>query len=272
MINIKESNKGKFTEQANDAGMGVQEFARHVLANKDDYNSTTIKRANFARNSLKWIHKAQEGGSINTDQIGEYQLVKEKDKVWIPTFNDVINYGDFTELDYSNVYKIPNSDFHRIHNYKPNNSDDRHDKYKYVPVFKNKYGILTSKKPDTGVRDPEILNQIYEYNKKVNLLSEKYKIKKVFPQTIKGKQYKIYKDLTGDIEPDNSIKEPIFIPQERSELFFDNFGGTYAPNAKYKGERYDGGYSLDDDYLFDKDVIVSNKFGGKTKLNKKIKI
>lgn len=61
MINIKESNKGKFTEQANDAGMGVQEFARHVLANKDDYNSTTIKRANFARNSSKWIHKAQEG-------------------------------------------------------------------------------------------------------------------------------------------------------------------------------------------------------------------
>lgn len=64
MINIKESNKGKFTEQANDAGMGVQEFARHVLANKDDYNSTTIKRANFARNSSKWIHKAQEGISI----------------------------------------------------------------------------------------------------------------------------------------------------------------------------------------------------------------
>lgn len=49
-IKIKPENKGKFTAQAKRAGYGVQEFARHVLANKDKYSSATVKRANFARN------------------------------------------------------------------------------------------------------------------------------------------------------------------------------------------------------------------------------
>ena len=41
-INIKESHKGLFTQKANRAGMGVQEFASHVLANKQNYSSDTI--------------------------------------------------------------------------------------------------------------------------------------------------------------------------------------------------------------------------------------
>lgn len=53
-INIKKKNKGKFTASAKRAGMGVQEFAKHVLANKDKYSTTLIRRANFARNAKKW--------------------------------------------------------------------------------------------------------------------------------------------------------------------------------------------------------------------------
>ena len=53
-IHIKKKNRGKFTESAKRAGMGVQEYASHVLANKDKYSSTLVKRANFARNSSKW--------------------------------------------------------------------------------------------------------------------------------------------------------------------------------------------------------------------------
>ena len=49
-IHIKKANRGKFTEQANRAGMGVQEYAAHVLANKEDYPTSTVMRANFARN------------------------------------------------------------------------------------------------------------------------------------------------------------------------------------------------------------------------------
>lgn len=53
-IKIKKANRGKFTESAKRAGMGVQEYASHVLANKDKYSSTLVKRANFARNASKW--------------------------------------------------------------------------------------------------------------------------------------------------------------------------------------------------------------------------
>ena len=66
-IHIKKKNRGKFTESAKRAGMGVQEYARHILANKDKYSSTLVKRANFARNAKKFKHenggilKAQEG-------------------------------------------------------------------------------------------------------------------------------------------------------------------------------------------------------------------
>lgn len=59
-IYINPANKGKFTESANRAGMGVQEFARKVLANKEDYSATQVKRANFARNAAGW--KKQFGG------------------------------------------------------------------------------------------------------------------------------------------------------------------------------------------------------------------
>ena len=56
-IHIKKKNRGKFTESAKRAGMGVQEYARHILANKDKYSSTLVKRANFARNSKKFKHE-----------------------------------------------------------------------------------------------------------------------------------------------------------------------------------------------------------------------
>lgn len=55
-IHIKPENRGKFTAAADKAGMGVQEYARKVLANKENYSPTLVKRANFARNAAKWHH------------------------------------------------------------------------------------------------------------------------------------------------------------------------------------------------------------------------
>lgn len=76
-IHIKKKNRGKFTASAKRAGMGVQEFARHVLANKDKYSSTLVKRANFARNASKWKHSLGgymfgDGGNLYSD-IPAYQ-------------------------------------------------------------------------------------------------------------------------------------------------------------------------------------------------------
>lgn len=55
-IHIAKNKKGTFTAAATKHGMGVQEFASHVLANKDKFSSAMVKKANFARNASKWHH------------------------------------------------------------------------------------------------------------------------------------------------------------------------------------------------------------------------
>ena len=82
-INIKKKNRGKFTESANRAGMGVQEYARHVLANKDKYSSTLVKRANFARNAAGWKHA-----------LGGY--IKDKDDMYNNMLESQTHGGDFS--------------------------------------------------------------------------------------------------------------------------------------------------------------------------------
>jgi hypothetical protein len=76
-IYINPKNKGKFTKKAKAAGMGVQEFARHVLANKDDYPTSTVKQANFARNAKKWNKKkALPGAAIVMSLPGVIQGIQ----------------------------------------------------------------------------------------------------------------------------------------------------------------------------------------------------
>lgn len=70
-IHIKKSHEGRFTAKANAAGKGVQEYARQVLAHKENYPASTVKQANFARNAAKWhgdggilLRRLAEGGPI----------------------------------------------------------------------------------------------------------------------------------------------------------------------------------------------------------------
>lgn len=64
-IHIKKANRGKFTEAAKRHHMTVQQFAKHVLSNKNKskYSATMRKRANFARNAAGWSHA--EGGQLD---------------------------------------------------------------------------------------------------------------------------------------------------------------------------------------------------------------
>lgn len=62
-IYIKPENRGSFTREAQKRGLGVQEFASRVMANKDDYPSSLVKKANFARNAAHWN---AFGGELNT--------------------------------------------------------------------------------------------------------------------------------------------------------------------------------------------------------------
>lgn len=65
-IHINPANEGKFTQSAQRAGMGVQEFASHVLANREDYSPIQVKRANFAHNAASWKHA--KGGQARIGQ------------------------------------------------------------------------------------------------------------------------------------------------------------------------------------------------------------
>jgi len=59
-IEIKKKNRGKFTRWAKARGMGVQEAAKKVMANKEKYSPAVVKMANFAKNAAKF--KREEGG------------------------------------------------------------------------------------------------------------------------------------------------------------------------------------------------------------------
>ena len=120
-IMIKKENRGKFTESANRANMGVQEYARHILANKEDYSPTLIKRANFARyfggrkafggdlityggtynGGLEYINNGDThennilgGVPMGSDKDGIPNLVEENETIW----NDYV---------FSNRLKVP---------------------------------------------------------------------------------------------------------------------------------------------------------------------
>ena len=53
-IHIKKSREGRFTEKARRAGMGVQAYARKVLAKGSRASAATKRQANFARNAKRW--------------------------------------------------------------------------------------------------------------------------------------------------------------------------------------------------------------------------
>lgn len=54
---------GSFTAQAKRAGMTVAQFREKVLANKDKYSPTTVRRANLAK-TLSRMKKGQMGMSV----------------------------------------------------------------------------------------------------------------------------------------------------------------------------------------------------------------
>lgn len=66
-ISIDPSKRGTFKAQATRMHMSVQEAASHILANKEDYTPTMVKKANFAKNFAK-----EEGGEMIRRADGSY--------------------------------------------------------------------------------------------------------------------------------------------------------------------------------------------------------
>lgn len=61
-------NPGSFTKQAQSAGMSTAGFKNKVLANKGDYSTTTVRRANLA-NTLSKMRKGQDGMEAGTQDF-----------------------------------------------------------------------------------------------------------------------------------------------------------------------------------------------------------
>ena len=82
-IHIAKNKKGTFTAAATKHGMGVQEFASHVLANKDKFSPAMVKKANFARNASRWQH-AYGGplGHVFEGEGGETQQLNLPTSGW----------------------------------------------------------------------------------------------------------------------------------------------------------------------------------------------
>ena len=68
-IYIKPSKRGTFTAAAKQHGMGVQAFASKVLANKSNYSSAMVKKANFARNASRWHHALGGETKVKNDYL-----------------------------------------------------------------------------------------------------------------------------------------------------------------------------------------------------------
>ena len=98
-IHIKPSKRGTFTAAAKKHGMSVQGFARKVLANKSNYSSVMVKKANFARNASKWKHKEFGGDMTYSYILGKNNIYKLSDSrkrapygdeiIWRPTSQDL---------------------------------------------------------------------------------------------------------------------------------------------------------------------------------------
>ena len=85
-IHIAKNKRGTFTAAAKKHGMGVQEFASKVLANKEDYNPAMVNKDNFARNASKWSHAL--GGHLfvlggdNSSRVGNYTIPTSWNDEW----------------------------------------------------------------------------------------------------------------------------------------------------------------------------------------------
>ena len=121
-IEIKKENRGKFTKWAKARGMGVQEAARKVLANKEKYSTEVVKMANFARNAAKF--KKQEGGEndlsglpiVEQKDFRQGRQYKNTDRGYVDV-TDIVKMG--TIADPNPTYKIDKNYNYDVINAKP---------------------------------------------------------------------------------------------------------------------------------------------------------
>lgn len=100
-IYIKPEKRGSFTAWAKKHGMSVQQAASKVMANKENYSSSVVKKANFAKNASKWHNL---GGKL--ENIPDLSFFPEGGSI-SPTPIHPITYGKSRSFSGSNYIFDP---------------------------------------------------------------------------------------------------------------------------------------------------------------------
>lgn len=124
---------GSFTKQAKAAGMSVPAFREKVLANKEDYSGTTVKRANLAKTLSKM--KKGQGGMEFKDPMGPDRIMGEAEMV---DNNSLV--GNEFEMTPSIQALDPNLDFARQDIASLEKQAERDNVRTYQRMLNQKYG------------------------------------------------------------------------------------------------------------------------------------
>lgn len=176
-IHINKNKRGTFTAAASKHNMGVQEFASHVLANKDKYSSTMVKKANFARNASKWHHalggklnKFPEGGEMN-DEYDVFAPIPDLDEIIKKAYFDSKRWPSYTSKQVGWQYTTPenrayaqnwNGNLYSLPFYSTDSVDKLvtnpyNEETWYVPETYENPPVVLSKKPSLPIMGKEIV-------------------------------------------------------------------------------------------------------------------
>lgn len=117
-IHIKPSKRGTFTAAAKKRGMGVQEFAGKVLANKGNYSSAMVKKAQFAKNAAGWKHAEggpEKGNPYPENRIRYRQILESIEDKMSEAYNWAAGNGYSEEAD-----DVMTAAFPLLYDYIPN--------------------------------------------------------------------------------------------------------------------------------------------------------
>lgn len=240
-IHIKPSKRGTFTAAATKHGMGVQEFASKVLANKDDYSPAMVKKANFAKNASKWhafggdlmTHGANfdtgltlvgnggtheenpnEGVPMGMDSEGVPNLVEEGEVI----FNDYV---------FSKRLRVPKAvkKKYKLRGTKPLTFADA--------------AIQMSKESEERPNDPISQTGLEDSMMKLMIAQEELREKtnKTRKYAKGGKMGRVYAGLSSDPYPNMLIKDSAIRPFEDSD-FINTWGGLPENPLSTKSKGY----------------------------------
>ena len=247
-IHIKSANRGKFTASAKRAGMGTQEYARHILANKDNYNGTLVKRANFARN---FGGKHAIGGNLYPD--GGY-LDWLTGRGWTPENDN--NLTDAQRSQYRQQYANNLTTNNQTDNDFANDQGKGYTGQSYTPIqgignigVSDKFDPQGVIRPDAQL--PKVTADMFGKNKmdtpKGNGIEDNTKALGLTALTNLGNLYDIYRGLRGGdkvkehrlasptlerLDPSRAIQQQREIGNAGNELIRQNSNsiGSYMSN------------------------------------------